>query len=1190
MSQMCYLSSGRVSTLTNQTAITLSFTAQHVGAYTDIVTNTAYFSGTEQVGNERAVFTVESAGPEMVVNALPLAAEVCLGAATSQEIQICNTGDAPLEWSITEAYRAGLTAGLTMSPSGIHSPMDYATSQAGMSPVNSAMSGIAIPERVQQPLSLSGSNVTFAPSAGGDTCYIPSAAQTFCFSLDSYTNDYAYLYNTWQRFPADWAVQNVYQVAGGCDNGGSMGGFAWNFETAPYELNLYTPAYHAPTDHCWRTYCVEAIPGGGGADALTSWYMSGDNYGEQPYHPCSSDGYTPSGQATCDEAIQPPASIPTCAMDFPWLGESPVSGTLSAGACQMVTVSFDGQSGGLHTADLKITSNDPVTPVVTLPVTLTVNTPVSGANFTWDPARPIPGEEITFSGTAAGDAPSYAWDFGDGTFGAGITTTHTYAQVGDYGVTFTATAACGYEAISYTVSVVPTTTLSVRVEGAGVVTPMTGVYPSGTAVWLEADPAPGWQFYGWEGGLTGRDNPAALLMAGDQEVTALFQPATAALREGIIALNNVKSNYYLIDPADDADYGPLLQDQLGTEGGGRYDVVVTPDGQTALISNFGDMAVFFVDITDALNPSVVATVTLPFFAEDIALSADGQYALVTDGGFSPVVASIHIPSATLVDVAELGTAYTNAVDVAPDGTVVMADFFGGVIHATLLGATGQFTYANPITYVNTYTPTYPGIPIAQTAEVARPVNIAIAPDGETVLVTNWLTSTVAVYQITAPGELTFAGVVPGLHGDYGEFFADTNPAVQSVVFNEAGDKAYAVVNNLRAHDTGANTGDRLGILNITGPGQVSLAAGGVVTLPHHTESALFGVDVMAVTQDKVYVGYPTVSSDDEPRPVAVVHLADYSVTMAMPYTSGVAVPTSLAVAPIRTELYLGISARQARPGQIITYTVEVVNPGFAIGQLTLQDVLPPEVEFVGPITLFPPTAGTVGTLPDLATALTVAGGDSVTVTFPVRVRTNAPLGAIVTNTVTIAGPTLMSPGEASQAFVIEPLEQVLHGPFIAGTWYPFTELCGGVYFTQTADVSVITVTLRYEYPTANFDGLPRRYDLALVGGGYTAALRLCYTDDELIAAGITAPETDLHAYHYIGGGAWVEHSQVDPVNNWVTAHNLTDLNGVWGLGVEGDAPTAVSLSTFSATSPVGWLVGLMVGVMGVGTIVWRRKW
>lgn len=67
-----------------------------------------------------------------------------------------------------------------------------------------------------------------------------------------------------------------------------------------------------------------------------------------------------------------------------------------------------------------------------------------GANFTFAPAAPIAGEPTSFDGSGStGTIGSYAWDFGDGSSGAGVTASHTFAQPGPYQVTLTvASPAC----------------------------------------------------------------------------------------------------------------------------------------------------------------------------------------------------------------------------------------------------------------------------------------------------------------------------------------------------------------------------------------------------------------------------------------------------------------------------------------------------------------------------------------------------------------------------------------------------------------------------------------------------------------------------------------------------------------------------------------------------------------------------
>lgn len=78
---------------------------------------------------------------------------------------------------------------------------------------------------------------------------------------------------------------------------------------------------------------------------------------------------------TCEfeGATQTPMFLP----DIPWLSEDPITGTLSARQCSMVDVTFDsnGLDLGEYYGDLIFTSNDPATPKVTVPVTLTFLAP-----------------------------------------------------------------------------------------------------------------------------------------------------------------------------------------------------------------------------------------------------------------------------------------------------------------------------------------------------------------------------------------------------------------------------------------------------------------------------------------------------------------------------------------------------------------------------------------------------------------------------------------------------------------------------------------------------------------------------------------------------------------------------------------------------------------------------------------------
>jgi DNA-binding beta-propeller fold protein YncE len=375
---------------------------------------------------------------------------------------------------------------------------------------------------------------------------------------------------------------------------------------------------------------------------------------------------------------------------------------------------------------------------------------------------------------------------------------------------------------------------------------------------------------------------------------------------------NVTGTINIIDTATDIVYGPYLSGTLGSPFGMTLDVAVTPDGNTALISNFGDSAVFLVDITDPFSPSVVMSMTMPMFAEDIAISPDGKFAVVTDGGFNQNLATIDLISRTVVYTANLGTIYMNAVAIAPNQTVVFADYFEGEVHTALLDPTGVVSYTGSYSYTirpdGTVSDTYPSsapspgqIPglrentfvspegaLATSSAFLRPVNVAIAPDGQTVFICNVepYTSTmdmaryhVGVYRISAPGELTFGGVITGL-----------NWATQSVAFSADGNLAYLAGNRGEPLDAAY---DQLSVVEISAPGVARLLINGAADYPRRTSSQLFGVDTIAVANGRAYLGFPTISGSDSI--LRIIDLGDYSVRPR--HTFGT--PVGVGVIPVK---------------------------------------------------------------------------------------------------------------------------------------------------------------------------------------------------------------------------------------------------------------------------------------------------
>jgi len=215
------------------------------------------------------------------------------------------------------------------------------------------------------------------------------------------------------------------------------------------QLNLATPLV-LPPGHWWLVF----YPTGG--------FDSVGQYGRQPAD--TANGYvgkfinpgggfgmgtdwqdwTVLGVTQQDIAFRLEGEIVTVTYpDYPWLSESPITGTVPPGECTVVDVTFDstGLAPGDYRADLLILSNDPDTPEVTIPVTMTVLEPAAIVDVVFG----IDGLTVAFTSTVSGAGTiDYLWDFGDG---VGSSTepnpTYTYAEGGCYTVTLDVANACG---------------------------------------------------------------------------------------------------------------------------------------------------------------------------------------------------------------------------------------------------------------------------------------------------------------------------------------------------------------------------------------------------------------------------------------------------------------------------------------------------------------------------------------------------------------------------------------------------------------------------------------------------------------------------------------------------------------------------------------------------------------------------
>lgn len=104
-----------------------------------------------------------------------------------------------------------------------------------------------------------------------------------------------------------------------------------------------------------------------------------------------------------------------------------------------------------------------------------------------------------------------------------------------------------------------------------------------------------------------------------------------------------------------------------------------------------------------------------------------------------------------------------------------------------------------------------------------------------------------------------------------------------------------------------------------------------------------------------------------------------------------------------------------KPGDVFTYTISLVNIGAPISHGVLSDTLPAGINFIGPITLDPPSAGVAGSGPPLlAYSLTITSTSrpQILVRFPVSVTLGLDGGTVITNTAVFSNPFLMRYGSA----------------------------------------------------------------------------------------------------------------------------------------------------------------------------------
>jgi DNA-binding beta-propeller fold protein YncE len=314
-----------------------------------------------------------------------------------------------------------------------------------------------------------------------------------------------------------------------------------------------------------------------------------------------------------------------------------------------------------------------------------------------------------------------------------------------------------------------------------------------------------------------------------------------------VFVNLDTNNIQFIDPVTKTVSDHKLKGKLGTYEGGLLDVAITNDGTKALVSNFWDGLVFIIDISGGFDaePVILGQVFCQLPPEDIAITPDDKYALVTDGDGWPFIAVIDIEKMELVMVRDMPCLClgVESVTIAADGkTVIATDYNGAYVHVLMLNEGGKLRYVD----------SYDIWPF-------WPVNSTVSPDGKTVIVSLAFHGVAPTYSIDYPGKLTFKGrtKIPASSG-------------QSCVFSHDGTKAYYVTNDP------TKRGSMIHELEITGPGEVMATGMSMNVHPTRGDGGLFGVDTIAIDPSGQYLYFTNPTDNNAIQTVEIIDIATFT--------------------------------------------------------------------------------------------------------------------------------------------------------------------------------------------------------------------------------------------------------------------------------------------------------------------------
>lgn len=324
-----------------------------------------------------------------------------------------------------------------------------------------------------------------------------------------------------------------------------------------------------------------------------------------------------------------------------------------------------------------------------------------------------------------------------------------------------------------------------------------------------------------------------VIMAEDDGEPSLSSQASFTINiysfdEYVIAANYSTRDISVINTSNNEVFGPFLTGLLGQ--GELLDIVISPDSQFALISNFSDYTVYHLNISNPLEPSVIASYRLNFAAEDITLSYDGRYAIVADGGNTTMLAVIDLISRATVQQINISPHYAQGVALSVDGKVLVNDYPNNMVHQYLFNYdTGQLAYS--------------GVSVP----VSGVLNTSISPSGEFAILCGSNQSSTMLVRLNPDNTITVMQTLD-------------IPGTQSAIYSPDG--SILVIGLIGTSPNSAR------IYNVLPDGNLSHISSH--NLSSQASGGFYGVDVAVITSDNSKVYFGNMSSDSMVNYVAMI--------------------------------------------------------------------------------------------------------------------------------------------------------------------------------------------------------------------------------------------------------------------------------------------------------------------------------